>query len=359
MRKLMKKVAITLAVLMGLTTSALADDTKTMEQRVSNLESNMPNLPSGLYVNGEVQGFYDDKTYDSGWDSRAELQVGIDQDLGENALDINWVGATMTYDSDYALDSTLDNTLVEKQLGFGNDFARLYVGETDAQRIGFAKTSKIGAPIIITESSSRLDHNEKTVLVFGGFQKENEFEFDAYRLSKEQPWGATIGYDNNEDSLYASATVSLLGYADVSYMMIDTKASGSASYTTDTKQEGYAIGGTLRRWNIPMQWGVELWDDKDTGRASDDRIDMGVMYNVTPTTYVTAHRTENDDLGYDGNYYGIVHNVYASYDPSKRADKQDGLEVGLFFHDKGGVNVFTGADYVETQQILGSIKYKF
>ena len=41
---------------------------------------------------------------------------------------------------------TLDNTIVEKQLGFGNNFATIYVGETDAQRIGFAKTSKIGAP---------------------------------------------------------------------------------------------------------------------------------------------------------------------------------------------------------------------
>jgi len=350
-----------LAILFAtLATGTLADDAG-LENRVKALEGNMPNLPAGLYVNGEIEGIYDDKTYDSGWDSRAELQVGISQDLDidKNMLNLNWVGATMTYDSDYALDSTLDNTIVEKQLGFGNNFATIYVGETDAQRIGFAKTSKIGAPIIITESSSRLDHNEKTVLVLGGFEKETEFEFDAYRLKREKPWGVVVGYDNNEDSLYASATVSLLGLADVSYMIIDTTAAGSASYTTDTRQEGYAIGGTLRRWDIPMQWGVELWDDKDTGLASDDRIDMGVMYNVTPSTYVTAHRTMNDDLGYDGNYYGVVHNVYANYDAGKRADKQDGLEIGLYLHDKSGTSTITGADYADTQAILGSVKYKF
>lgn len=350
-----------LAILFAIhATGTLADDAG-LESRVQALESSMPNLPAGLYVNGEVEGYYDDKTYDSGWDSRAELQVGISQDLDidKNMLNLNWVGATMTYDTDYALDSTLDNTVVEKQLGFGNDFARIYVGETDAQRIGFAKTPKIGAPIIITEKSNRLDHNEKTVLVLGGFEKENEFDFDAYRLTKEKPWGVVVGYDNNEDSLYASATVSLLGLADVSYMMIDTTAEGSASYTTDTRQVGYAIGGSLRRWDIPMQWGVELWDDKDTGLASDDRIDMGVMYNVTPATYVTAHRTENDDLGYDGNYYGVVHNVYANYDPSKRGDKQDGLEIGLFLHDKSGTSSITGVDYADTQTILGSVKYKF
>ncbi len=350
-----------LAVLFAtLATGTLADDAG-LENRVKALESSMPNLPAGLYVNGEIEGIYDDKTYDSGWDSRAELQVGISQDLDidKNMLNLNWVGATMTYDSDYALDSTLDNTIVEKQLGFGNNFATIYVGETDAQRIGFAKTSKIGAPIIITESSSRLDHNEKTVLVLGGFEKETESEFDAYRLKREKPWGVVVGYDNNEDSLYASATVSLLGLADVSYMIIDTTAAGSASYTTDTRQEGYAIGGTLRRWDIPMQWGVELWDDKDTGLASDDRIDMGVMYNVTPATYVTAHRTMNDDLGYDGNYYGVVHNVYANYDAGKRSDKQDGLEIGLYLHDKSGTSTITGADYADTTSILGSVKYKF
>jgi len=353
----MKKVTMVLAILFAtLATGTLADDAG-LENRVKALEGNMPNLPAGLYVNGEIEGIYDDKTYDSGWDSRAELQVGISQDLDieKNVLNLNWVGATMTYDSDYALDSTLDNTLVEKQLGFGNDYATIYVGETDAQRIGFAKTSKIGAPIIITEKSSRLDHNEKTVLVLGGFERDNEFEND----KQDKPWGVVVGYDNNEDSLYASATVSLLGIADVSYMMIDTTAVGSASYTTDTRQEGYAIGGTLRRWDIPMQWGVEVWDDKDTGLASDDRIDMGVMYNVTRSTFVTAHRTMNDDLGYDGNYYGIVHNVYANYDNTKRFDKQDGLEIGVYLHDKSGTSTITGADYGDTQAILGSVKYKF
>jgi hypothetical protein len=67
----------------------------------------------------------------------------------------------------------------------------------------------------------------------------------------------------------------------------------------------------------------------------------------------------NDDLGYDGNYYGVVHNVYANYDAGKRADKQDGLEIGLYLHDKSGTSTITGADYADTTSILGSVKYKF
>jgi hypothetical protein len=334
---------------------------ETLEERVAKLEKTTASysIPQGLFIGGEIEGYYDDKTYDSGWDSRAELQVGINSKLPKNALGINYAGATMTYDTDYALDSTLDNTVVEKQLGVGNDFAILYLGETDAQRIGFAKTPKIGAPIIITEKSSRIEHNEKTVLVIGGFQRDAEFDFDSYRLKKETPWGIMLGYDNKEESLYAGATVSLFGYADLSYMMIDTDAVDSSSYTVDTKQEGWAIGGSLHRFGAPLIWGIEMWDDKNTGRASKNRMDYGALYSINQSTYVTAHRTENDDLGYDGNYYGLVYNIHTNYDPTKRPDKQKGLEIGIYYHDKGGQSVFTGRNYTDTQEILGSIRYKF
>ena len=83
------------------------------------------------------------------------------------------------------------------------------------------------------------------------------------------------------------------------------------------------------------------------------------MYNVTDATYVTAHRTENDDLGNDITAYGIVHNIYTNYDPSKRPDKQDGLEIGLYVHDKEQRSVFTGAHTDHGQNFLASVRYKF
>ena len=343
-----------LAILFGLATGAMAND-KTLEQRVEALENNMPNLPNGFFVNGEIEGYYDDKTYDSGWDSRGELQLGISTDLPQNSVGIEWAGASMTYDTHYSLDTSLNNTVQEKQLGFGNDFARIYFGETDAQRMGFAKTPKISAPLIYTETNYRIDHREKTVITLGGWEYDNEFDFDAYRLNREQPWGIALGWDNDGNVGYYTATVSLMGYADVSYMMID-----GPEETGKGDQEGYAIGGSLHRFGVPMIWGIELWDDKNTGTyTKDDRLDYGVMYNLTDNTYVTAHRTENDDLGYDGNYYGIVHNIYTNYDSSKRADKQDGLEMGLYLHDKEQRSVFTGAHTDHGNQVLASIRYKF
>jgi hypothetical protein len=354
----MKQIA-TLTILFGLLSSmVLADGTdqnKTLESRVEALENNMPNIPQGFFVNGEIEGFYDDKTYDSGWDSRGEVQLGLETELPDNGLNINWAGGSFKYDSHYALDTTLNDKMVEKQLGFGNDSARLYIGETDAQRMGFAKTPKISAPLIFTETNYRIDHREKTVLTFGGWEYDNEFDFDSYRLNREQPWGVALGYDNDGNVGYATGTVSLMGYADVSYMTIQGVEDAG---TKD--QKGYAIGGSLHRFDIPMIWGVELWDDGNTGTyTKDDRLDYGVMYSLTDATYVTAHRTENDDMGYDGNYYGIVHNIVTDYDSSKRADKQDGIEMGLYFHDKSGTNIYTGQPHAETEQVLASIKYKF
>ena len=350
----MKQLLITLAILFGLTTGALANE-KTLEDRVTALENSVPNLPNGFFVNGEVEGRYDDKTYDSGWDSRGELQLGISTAVPGESLGVDWVGASMLYDSHYALDTTQNNTLVEKQLGFGNDVARIYIGETDAQRMGFAKTPKISVPLIYTETNYRIDHREKTVLTFGGWDYDNEFDFDSYRLKRETPWGVSLGWDNEGNVGYATGTVSLMGYADVSYMRITGVEDAG---TKD--QEGYAIGGSLHRFGVPMLWGIELWDDKNTGTyTKDNRLDYGVMYNVTDSTYVTAHRTENDDLGYTGNYYGVVYNLYTDKDTTKRPDKRDGIEMGVYYHEKGGKSVYTNQDYTDTQQVLASIKYKF
>src|SRR6056300_2013812 len=90
---------------------------ETLEDRVAKLEKNIPNLPNGFFINGEVEGYYDDKTYDSGWDSRGELQLGISTAVPGESLGVDWVGASMLYDSHYSLDTSLNNTVQEKQIG--------------------------------------------------------------------------------------------------------------------------------------------------------------------------------------------------------------------------------------------------
>ena len=142
-------------------------------------------LPNGFFINGEIEGYYDDKTYDSGWDSRGELQFGVETSLPDNELNIDWVGGTTTIDSHYALNTADNNKLVEKQLGFGNDSARIYIGETDAQRMGFAKIKTWSDPH--TETNYRIDHREKTVLTFGGWQYDNEFDFDSPDRKRKAP----------------------------------------------------------------------------------------------------------------------------------------------------------------------------
>ena len=39
----------------------------TLEERVSKLESKALSLPDGMFINGNIEAYYDDKTYDSGW----------------------------------------------------------------------------------------------------------------------------------------------------------------------------------------------------------------------------------------------------------------------------------------------------
>jgi len=336
-----------LAVLFGLvTTTTLADteaQTPTLEQRVEALENTMPSLPKGLFINGEIEMYYDEDTYSSNWDSRAEVITGIQSDIDAGA--INWAGGSARFDSHYSLDTTLNNTIVEKQmgLGFGNN-TRLYIGETDAQRLGFAKTPKIGVPLIITESNSRIDHNEKMVLTFGGWDNNNEFDFDTHSMNRDLPVGASIGYDANTEKLYAGATVSLMGYAEVSYMQIGDK-DGITDW--DNNQQGYAIGTSLYRWDIPVVLGVEMWDDKNTGTyTKEDRMDYGVMYGLTDEVQLGFHRVENDDLGTNGDYLSAVYT-------------QGPVEMGVYYHMTESQNLGTGAITENDDSMKASIKYKF
>ena len=355
----MKYLIITLLLAMSLIFPAQADDVTNKEllKRIEVLESKKdfigPDIPSGFFVNGNVEAYYDDKTYDDSWDSRTELTVGIEQTL-ENDF---WIGGSTKWDSHYSLDTTLNNTLVEKQIGFGNDTCRVFMGETDAQRLGFAKTPKISAPLIYTQKNFRIDHNEKTVIACGGYEWDNQFKFDSHRLKRNKPYAVNVGYDRKQDTTYLTGTYSF-GIAEVSYMRIDSPST-APGYSVDKTQEGYSIGGSLHRFGVPLVWGAEMWDDKDTGLAKDNRYDFGGLYSLSDNLYVTAHRTLNDDLGYDGNYYGVVYNVYTDTDVRKRADQRDGLEFGLYLHDKEQTSVYTGAHTDYGNQIIGSIRWKF
>ena len=56
-----------------------------------------------------------------------------------------------------------------------------------------------------------------------------------------------------------------MGYADLSYMTIQ-----GPEETNKGDQQGWSLGGSLHRFGVPMLWGVEKWDDKNTGLASKD-----------------------------------------------------------------------------------------
>jgi hypothetical protein len=331
-----------LFALVAFVTPATAEE-KTLEQRVSDLEASAPSLPAGLFVNGELEIYYDDDTYTSDIDSRAEIITGLQSDI--DAGPFNWAGGSARFDSHYSLDTTLNNTIVEKQMGLGiGSNTRIYLGETDAQRLGFAKTPKIGVPLIITESNSRIDHNEKLVLTFGGWNNNNEFDFDTHSLGRDLPVGGSIAYDANTETLYAGVTASLMGYAEVSYMQIGDK-DGLTDW--DNNQQGYAIGTSLYRWDIPVVLGVEVWDDKNTGTyTKEDRIDYGVMYGLTDEVQLGFHRVENDDLGTNGNYLSAVYT-------------QGPIETGVYYHMTESQNLGTGAITENDDSIKASIKYKF
>jgi hypothetical protein len=331
-----------LFALVAFAAPATADE-KTLEQRVSDLEAKAPSLPAGLFVNGELEIYYDDDTYSSDIDSRAEIITGLQSDI--DAGPVTWAGGSARFDSHYSLDTTLNNTIVEKQMGLGiGDSARIYLGETDAQRLGFAKTPKIGVPLIITESNSRIDHNEKMVLTFGGWDNNNEFDFDTHKMTRDLPIGASIGYDANTETLYAGVTANLMGYAEVSYMQIGDK---DGITDTDNNQQGYAIGTSLYRFDIPVVLGVEMWDDKNTGTyTKENRMDYGVMYGLTDEVQLGYHRVENDDLGTNGNYLSAVYT-------------QGPVEMGVYYHMTESQNLGTGVITENDDSMKASIKYKF
>ena len=357
----MKYLITVLFFIMSFAFTAQADEVSNADllKRIKVLESKDfigPDIPSGFFVNGNVEAYYDDKTYDDSWDSRTEITVGIEDTVKLGNRDL-WVGGSTKWDSHYSLDTTLNNTLVEKQIGFGNDTCRVFMGETDAQRLGFAKTPKISAPLIYTQKNFRIDHNEKTVIACGGYEWDNQFKFDSHRLKRNKPYAVNVGYDRKQDTTYLTGTYSF-GIAEVSYMRIDSQ-SDAPGYSVDKAQEGYSIGGSLHRFGVPLVWGAEMWDDKDTGLAKDNRYDFGGLYSLTDNMYVSYHKTLNDDLGYDGNYYGVVYNVYTDTDVRKRADQRDGLEFGLYLHDKEQTSVYTGAHTDYGNQIIGSVRWKF
>lgn len=331
-----------LFALVAFAAPATADE-KTLEQRVSDLEAKAPSLPAGLFVNGELEIYYDDDTYSSDIDSRAEIITGLQSDI--DAGPVTWAGGSARFDSHYSLDTTLNNTIVEKQMGLGiGDSARIYLGETDAQRLGFAKTPKIGVPLIITESNSRIDHNEKMVLTFGGWENNNEFDFDTHKMTRDLPIGASIGYDANTETLYAGVTANLMGYAEVSYMQIGDKDGITDS---SNNQQGYAIGTSLYRFDIPVVLGVEMWDDKNTGTyTKENRMDYGVMYGLTDEVQLGYHRVENDDLGTNGNYLSAVYT-------------QGPVEMGVYYHMTESQNLGTGVITENDDSMKASIKYKF
>jgi len=339
----MKKTILSslLLALVAFVTPATAEQ-KTLEQRVSDLEASAPSLPAGLFVNGELEIYYDDDTYTSDIDSRAEIITGLQSDI--DAGPVTWAGGSARFDSHYSLDTTLNNTIVEKQLGLGVGNTRIYLGETDAQRLGFAKTPKIGVPLIITESNSRIDHNEKLVFTFGGWDNNNEFDFDTHSLKRDLPIGGSIAYDANTETLYAGLTANLMGYAEVSYMQIGDK---DGITDTDNNQQGWAIGTSLYRWDIPVVLGVEMWDDKNTGAyTKENRMDYGVMYGLTEQVQLGFHRVENDDLGTNGDYLSAVYT-------------QGPVEMGVYYHMTESQNLGTGVITENDDSVKASIKYKF
>jgi len=340
----MKKTILSslLLALVAFVTPATAEE-KTLEQRVSDLEAKAPSLPAGLFVNGELEIYYDDDTYTSDIDSRAEIITGLQSDI--DAGPVTWAGGSARFDSHYSLDTTLNNTIVEKQLGLGiGENTRIYLGETDAQRLGFAKTPKVGVPLIITESNSRIDHNEKIVLTFGGWNNNNEFDFDTHSLNRDLPVGGSIAYDANTETLYAGITASLMGYAEVSYMQVGDKDGITDS---DNNQQGWAIGTSLYRWDIPVVLGVEMWDDKNTGAyTKENRMDYGIMYGLTDDIQLGFHRVENDDLGTNGDYLSAVYT-------------QGPVEMGVYYHMTESQNLGTGVITENDDSLKASIKYKF
>jgi hypothetical protein len=265
---------------------------------------------TGFYINGELEVYLDDEWPEGDIDTRGEVFAGFQKKLNDHGP-VDWVGAGARYDTTYMLDRTKDNSVLEKQLGFGikGTNTRVYIGETDAQRLGFAKTSKIGAPVIVIEPNSRIDHKEKVVVTFGNWQNNNEFKFNEYRMKRDGlPFGGVVGYEPETETTYAGATVRAF-ILDLSYMQIDTNGKD--------KQVGYSAGLSLFPFRIPVSIGYEQFDD-----GGNVRKDYGIMYIHSKEVMLTAHRVEEDDVGLTFNYYGAL------YTP----DPKGPMRYGLYYH---------------------------
>jgi hypothetical protein len=286
---------------------------------------------SGLYYDGNIEMYIDGQYPEGDMNSRAEVFGGYQTELTDGPF--NWAGAGARYDTNYSLDRSKDNTVQEKQMGLGIGNTRLYFGETDAQRLGFAKTGKMGAPVIITEPNSRIDHKNKVVMTFGGWVNDDNFKFNTYKLDREIPFGGIVGYEPETKTTYAGATVRVKGF-DVSMMQIDTE--GKAT------QRGYSIGTALYGLGIPAGIGYEQWDDGGTVL----RRDYGVMYNMrAQNMMLTAHRVEDDDIGMTYNYYGVIKN-------------QGPMEYGLYLHQGKDMKV-RGRSVKFDDSFKAVIKYNF
>ena len=95
----MSRVIILFFLMVAMTTSALSEEISTNEllKRIEALEKKQstfigPDIPTGFFVNGNVEAYYDDKTYDDSWDSRTVIVVGVEQDIDNDY--INWVGGS-------------------------------------------------------------------------------------------------------------------------------------------------------------------------------------------------------------------------------------------------------------------------
>ena len=285
---------------------------------------------NGPFLNGTFEIYVDDQNTEGTVDTRLEATAGIETDLDTSIA--NWAGFGAKFDTNYALDRSLDNTITEKQAGIGIGNARLYFGETDAQRLGFAKTSKIGAPVIITKPSSRIDHNEKIVLTFGGWENNDEFEFNSYRLKREMPYGGVIGWNPEDDSLYYGTTLRI-AIVDASVMQIKKD---------DETQTGASIGASFHRLGLPVGVGYEQWTDDENTRR-----DFGVMYNYSKKLMFTAHRVADDDLGFTYNYLAAIHT-------------EGPVELGLYLHQgKTQDNPWTGQTVSSDDSVKATFKYKF
>ena len=285
----------------------------------------------GPFINGTFEIYIDDTNTEGHVDTRFEAVGGYETELDHPLA--NWAGFSAKFDTNYALDRNLDNTITEKQMGLGvGNNARIWFGETDIQRLGFAKTSKIGAPVIITKQNSRIDHQEKIALTFGGWGYNDEFAFNNYLLQRDMPYAGVVAWDPETKAMYYGVTARAK-IVDVSYMQIDTDGE---------TQTGYSVGTSLHRMGIPIGIGYEQWED-----AENTRKDIGVMYNYSKELMFTAHNVTDDDLGFTYNYLAAIHT-------------KGPVELGLYYHnDKVQVSPWTGQTSNIDDSVKATIKYKF